>query len=238
MPSDETIRRILAGEPVGSGAGQSPERTRAVAPLLAGFPRAASATANALVGLASLGTEASRKRTRCRSASIIASAIASPSTCVTCSARATSTRRTAPSRRGGSARSSSRRTWSSTISRWPAPTWSTSSRSATTARRPAPTAFSNQANYDPVGVSLSGTFTSSSIDARGNTGIARSGLLIRATSASTTTGSVFDPRSISINNATTWTRGSAHLQGRLRVPEHPVGFPVPRQHRDHLQQHQ
>ena len=45
-------------------------------------------------------------------------------------------------------------------------------------------------------MSLSGTFTSSSIDARGNTGIARSGLLIRATSASTTTGSVFDPRSL------------------------------------------
>ena len=56
------------------------------------------------------------------------------------------------------------------------------------------TAFATQAGYDPVGVSLSGTFTSSSIDARGNTGIARSGLLIRATSASTTTGSIFDPR--------------------------------------------
>ncbi len=73
-------------------------------------------------------------------------------------------------------------------------------------------AFSNQANYDPVGVSLSGTFTSASIDARGNTGIARSGLLIRATSASTTTGSVFDPRSLSVNNAMTWTRGTHTLK--------------------------
>ena len=43
------------------------------------------------------------------------------------------------------------------------------------------TAFGDQPGYDPVGVSLSGTFTSSSIDARGTTGIARSGLLIRAT---------------------------------------------------------
>ena len=42
VPSDETIRRILAGEPVGSGAGQSAARTQAVAPLLAGFPRAAT----------------------------------------------------------------------------------------------------------------------------------------------------------------------------------------------------
>jgi hypothetical protein len=62
--------------------------------------------------------------------------------------------------------------------------------------------------YDPVGVSLSGTFPSASIDARGNTGIARSGLLIRATSASSTTGSLFDPMSLSFNNATTWTAGA------------------------------
>ena len=49
-------------------------------------------------------------------------------------------------------------------------------------------------------------------DARGTPGIARSGLLIRATSATTTTGSVFDPRSISTNTATTWTRGSHTLK--------------------------
>ena len=34
VPSDEARRRIMAGEPVGSGQGQTPERTRAVAPLL------------------------------------------------------------------------------------------------------------------------------------------------------------------------------------------------------------
>ena len=62
--------------------------------------------------------------------------------------------------------------------------------------------------YDPVGVSLSGTVTSQSIDARGSTGIARSGLLIRATSASSTTGSIFDPRSLSFSNASTWSRGA------------------------------
>ena len=57
-------------------------------------------------------------------------------------------------------------------------------------------------------MSLSGTVTSSSIDARGTTGIARSGLLIRATSASSTTGSVFEPRSLSFSNATTWSKGA------------------------------
>ena len=69
-------------------------------------------------------------------------------------------------------------------------------------------AFGGVAGYDPVGVSLSGTVTSSSIDARGTTGIARSGLLIRATSASSTTGSIFEPYSLSFGDALTWTRGA------------------------------
>src|SRR4029453_3110946 len=54
VPSNETRRRIMAGEPVGSGAGQSPERTRAVAPLLAGFPVGTTPTSNDLVALTSL----------------------------------------------------------------------------------------------------------------------------------------------------------------------------------------
>ena len=68
-------------------------------------------------------------------------------------------------------------------------------------------AFGEVSGYDPVGVSLSGTVTSSSIDARGTSGIARSGLLIRATSASSTTGSIFQPYSLSFSDAMTWTKG-------------------------------
>ena len=62
--------------------------------------------------------------------------------------------------------------------------------------------------YDAVGVSLSGSFTSSSIDARGTTGIARSGLLIRASSASSTVGSVFAPQSVSFADTLTWNRSN------------------------------
>ena len=94
----------------------------------------------------------------------------------------------------------------------------------------------HRAGYDPVGVSLSGTVTSSSIDARGTTGIARSGLLIRATSASSTTGSVFDPRSLSFSDALTWTQGRAHFKFGGEYRTHPVGLPVPGQHGNHLQQ--
>ena len=61
VPSDEARRRILAGEPVGSGAGQSAERTRAVAPLLDGFPGGTTATSNALVALASLQSTAEQQ---------------------------------------------------------------------------------------------------------------------------------------------------------------------------------
>ena len=49
VPSDEARRRILAGEPVGSGAGQSAARTQAVAPLLQ----------------ASRTSDERRRRTRC-----------------------------------------------------------------------------------------------------------------------------------------------------------------------------
>ena len=61
--------------------------------------------------------------------------------------------------------------------------------------------------YDPTQVSLSGTVTSQSIDARGTTGIARSGLLVRATSNASTNGQAYDPRSISLSDALTITRG-------------------------------
>ena len=52
VPSAEAIRRIQAGEPVGSGPGQSPARTQAVAPLLGRFPTGDGRTANPLLALA------------------------------------------------------------------------------------------------------------------------------------------------------------------------------------------
>ena len=76
-------------------------------------------------------------------------------------------------------------------------------------------------------MSLSGTVTSSSIDARGTSGIARSGLLIRASSAVSTTGSVFNPRSFSFVDALTWTSGKHTFKfgGEYRFIA--VRFPVP-----------
>ena len=60
----------------------------------------------------------------------------------------------------------------------------------------------------PTQVSLSGTVTSQSADARGATGVARSGLLVRATSNASTNGQAYNPHSISLADSMTLTRGT------------------------------
>ena len=115
VPSDAARARILAGQPIGSGAGQSPARTQAVAPLLAGFPLGTVATANPLLALASQTTEATQEENSLSLRLDHRSTAATPSTSAISTARAKSTRRIAPSRRAACSPSSSRRTsWSTT----------------------------------------------------------------------------------------------------------------------------
>ncbi|MBY0495248.1 MAG: TonB-dependent receptor [Cyanobacteria bacterium] len=213
VPSDEAIRRVLAGEPVGSGAGQSADRTRLVAPLLAGFPRATAATANPLVGLATLSSAATQAENTLSfrvdhrfndRQSFYLRYLFSDGEIDTPDRTVTARRVRAKQRPKNFVFNHQSVAGSNLVNEL---------KVGYNAPQTSAAAFSNQAGYDPIGVSLSGTFTSSSIDARGTTGIARSGLLIRASSASTTTGSLFDPVSLSINNATTWTRGSHTLKG-------------------------
>jgi hypothetical protein len=207
VPSDEARRRIMAGEPVGSGSGQSPARTQAVAPLLSGFPRGTVATSNPLVALATNTTEATQTEnafsfrldhrfTNTHSAYLrylfSDGEVDTPDRTVT-PRRVLAKQQ--PQNVVGNFQSVYGRVVNEVKIGYNKPQTSA-------------TAFGATPGYDPVGVSLSGTFTSSSIDARGNTGIARSGLLIRASSASSTTGSVFDPRSISLQDTITWTRGT------------------------------
>ena len=213
VPSDEARRRILAGEPVGTGAGQSADRTRAVAPLLDGFPRATQATANALVGLATMQSEATQEENTLSFRldhrfndlhSMYVRYMFSDGEVDT------------PDRTVTPRRVLARQQPQNMVFNYQSvmgANFVNEFKVGYNKPQTSATAFSNQANYDPLGVSLSGNFTSSSIDARGTTGIARSGLLIRATSASSTTGSIFDPQSFSLNNATTWTRGVHTLKG-------------------------
>ena len=207
VPSDEARRRILAGEPVGSGAGQSAERTMAVAPLLEGFPRGTVATANPLLSLATLTTEAEQTENSAafrldhrfsNTQSMYVRYLYSKGDLDTRDRTATPRRLNAkqnPMNFVGNYQSIVGTNLVNEV-KFGLNMPETSVR-----------AFGATSGYDPLGVSLSGTVTSSSIDARGTTGIARSGLLIRASSAASTTGSVFDPRSMSVADSLTWTRG-------------------------------
>ena len=139
VPSDEARRRVLAGEPIGSGGGQSAARTQAVAPLLNGFPLGTTPTANALLSLATNTTEATQEEDT-MSLRLDHRFTNSQSSYVRYLYQQGRSRHAGSHRHGaaGRARSRSRRTWCSTISRWCAATWSTRSRSDTTRRTPAP----------------------------------------------------------------------------------------------------
>jgi hypothetical protein len=213
VPSAEARRRILAGEPVGSGAGQSPARTQAVAALLSGFPEAQVATSNPLLGLATQSTAATQEENTVSfridhrfsdSQSAYVRYLMSDGDLDTPD-RTVTPRRVRAKQRPQNLVVNQQSLFGSSLVNELKVGYNGPQTSAV--------AFGGVSGYDPVGVSLSGTVTSSSIDARGTTGIARSGLLIRATSASSTTGSLFDPMSLSLNNATTWTNGPHTLKG-------------------------
>ena len=221
VPSDEARLRILAGAPIGSGAGQSPERTQAVAALLNGFPRGTVATANPLLALATNTTEASQKENTAafrvdhrfsNSQSMYVRYLYSKGDLDTPDRTATARRVRAKQNPRNVVGSFQSILGSSLINEF---------KVGVNKPQTSALAFGATPGYDPVGVSLSGTVTSSSVDARGTTGIARSGLLIRASSAASTVGSVFDPNSLSFTDALTWTRGAhtVKLGGEYRKIE-------------------
>ena len=208
VPSNEARRRVIAGEPVGSGAGQSAARTQAVSPLLEGFPASDVATSNPLIALATLNTTAEQKENSlslridhrlAASHSFYVRYLFSDGDLNTPDRTVTPRRVRAKQRPQNVAFN-----YQSLVGQRIVNEFKIGYNKPKTSAQ----AFGEVPGYDPVGVSLSGTVTSSSIDARGTTGIARSGLLIRATSASSTTGSIFDPYSLSFSDALTWTRGA------------------------------
>jgi hypothetical protein len=208
VPSAEAVRRIQAGEPVGSGQGQSAARTQAVAPLLAGFPQGAVSTANPLLALASLTTQAEQREHTVsarvdhrftNSQSFYARVLYSDGK-VDTPDRTVTPRRVNATQQPMNAVVNHQSLFGTSIV----------NELKVGYNRPKYDAIAfGPAGYDPTQVSLSGTVTSQSIDARGSTGVARSGLLVRATSNASTNGQSFDPRSLSISDAVTISR-SAH----------------------------
>ncbi len=212
VPSDEARRRILAGEPVGSGGGQSADRTKAVAPLLGGFPQGTVATANPLLALASNTTEATQKENtaairvdhRFSNNQMFYGRYLFSQGDVDTPDRTVTPRRVKAKQKPQNLVLNHTSVIGKSLVNEAKVGYNSPHTSAL--------AFGATAGYDPVGVSLSGTVTSSSVDARGTSGIARSGLLIRASSASSTVGSRFTPNSLSFNDALTWTNGAHTLK--------------------------
>ena len=207
VPSDEARRRILAGEPVGSGAGQSAARTQAVAPLLNGFPVGTVATSNPLVAM--LTVDAQATQTEHTLSGRIDHRFSSSNSFYVRYLYSNGDLDT-PDRTVTPRRVRAKQTPRNLMGNWQSILGANLVNEFKIGYNTPQTSASafGPSGYDPLGVSLSGSFTSSSIDARGTTGIARSGLLIRATSASSTTGSAFDPMSLSFANSTVWTAGA------------------------------
>ncbi len=206
VPSDEAIRRVMAGEPIGSGGGQSAARTQAVAPLLAGFPRGTVATANPLLALATLDTQAEQREDTgslrldhrfTDNQSFYARLLYSDGR-VDTPDRTVTPRRVLATQNPLNFVANHQSIFGASVV----------NELKVGFNRPRYDAVAfGPSGYDPTQVSLSGTVTSQSIDARGTTGIARSGLLVRATSNASTNGQGYDPRSISLSDALTITRG-------------------------------
>ena len=207
VPSDEAIRRILAGDPVGSGAGQGATRTQAMAPLLAGFPRGTVATANPLLSLATLDTQAKqtehslafRVDHRFNNSQLLYGRLLYSDGEVDTPDRTVTPRRVLASQQPLNFVANHQAIFSANVI----------NEFKIGYNRPKYDALAfGPTGYDPTQVSLSGTVTSQSADARGTTGVARSGLLVRATSNASTNGQAYNPHSISLSDALTMTRGA------------------------------
>jgi hypothetical protein len=211
VPSDEAIRRVLAGEPVGAGSGQNAARTQAVAPLLAGFPRGTVATSNPLLALATLNTQAEQEE---HTVSFRADHRFSYSQSVYGRVLYSDGQVNTPDRTVTPRRVlASQQPLNMVLNHQAIVGTSVINELKVGFNRPRYDALAfGPSGYDATQVSLSGTVNSQSIDARGSTGIARSGLLVRATSNASTNGQAYDPRSISISDALTMTRGAHTLK--------------------------
>ncbi|HVG55492.1 MAG TPA: TonB-dependent receptor [Vicinamibacterales bacterium] len=211
VPSDLAIQRINAGQFVGTQAGLSAARTQAVAPLLAGFPRGTAATNNPLLALATLDTQAEQKEHsfsvrmdhRFNNNQMLYGRLLFSDGEVDTPDRTVTPRRVLATQQPINFVANHQSIFGTSVI----------NELKIGYNRPKYDALAfGPAGYDPIQVSLSGTVTSQSADARGTTGVARSGLLVRATSNASTNGQAYNPHSLSLSNALSMTRGGHSLK--------------------------
>ena len=206
VPSDEARRRILSGEFVGSTPLLSAGRTQAVAPLLNGFPIGTVATLNPLLALATLDTQATQKEHsfsvrmdhRFSNSQILYGRLLYSDGEVNTPDRTVTPRRVLATQQPLNFVANHQSIFGTSVI----------NEIKVGYNRPKYDAIAfGPAGYDPAQVSLSGTVTSQSADARGTTGVARSGLLVRATSNASTNGQMYNPHSLSLSDTLTLTTG-------------------------------
>jgi hypothetical protein len=169
------VAGILGGEPVGSGAGQSAARTQAIASLLAGFPRSDVATSNPLLALATLDTPARqtehtaslRLDHRFTDSQLLYGRVLYSDGDLDTPDRTVTPRRVRAQQQPLNVVLNHQSIIGSRVI----------NELKVGFNRPKYDAVAfGPAGYEPLQVSLSGTVTSQSVDARGSTGVARSGL--------------------------------------------------------------
>ncbi len=223
VPSDLARAQMLAGMPTTSGGGRTPQRTQAAAALLAGFPTESLGSSNPLVGRAANTTVATQREDSVtgrldwrasNSQSMYVRYMYSDGAIDT------------PDQTVTPRRVRATQTPQNVVANWQAILRSTVVNELKFGyNRPETAALAfGPAGYPTQQVSLSGAVGSSSIDGRGTTGIARSGLQLRATSAAQGAGSLFEPTSISLGNALTMTRGQHTFKAGGEFRSIAVGF--------------
>ena len=211
VPSNVARDMILNGIPTTTGGGRSADRTRAIAPLLTGFPIEQVLSDNALVGRATNRTQAEQDEHAVTARvdyhisdrqSFYARYMYSNGELDTPDSTATPRRVRAEQ---------TPQNFAFTHQRVLSPTMINEAKFGYNRPQTSAVAF-GPAGYPIEQASLSGAIGSSSIDGRGTSGIARSGLQLRATSAAQGAGSLFEPTSFAFSDALTWTRGNHTLK--------------------------
>ncbi len=206
VPSDEARRKITAGEFIGTQPQLNAGRTQAVAPLLNGFPVGTVATSNPLLALATLNTQATQKEHsftlradhRFNNSQILYARVMYSDGEVDTPDRTVTPRRVKATQQPMNIVGNHQSIFGTSVI----------NELKVGYNRPKYDALAfGPAGYDATQVSLSGTVNSSSADARGTTGIARSGLLVRATSNASTNGQMYNPHSLSLSDTVTITKG-------------------------------
>ncbi len=226
VPSEMARAMILSGTPTTTGGGRTPERTMAIAPLLAGFPTGGAVTNNALLSVLTADHIANQREDAVTGRvdhrindnhTVYGRYLYSRGRLDTPDATVTARRILATQHPQNAVLNLQSLFGGNVVNEFKFGVNMPENKART---------FSNQPGYPSEMVSLSGTVSSGSIDGRSTTGVAAAGLQIRQTSAASGGGLLLEPASYAFNNNLTWIRGAHTLKfgGEYRLVRATMNF--------------